>query len=65
MSAIRRTGGKIMTTLAIFTLGTIVTLITGTGAILIGLQEASDPRTRLRDLSDLEKKITGREEEKG
>ena len=54
-----------MTTLAIFTLGTIVTLITGTGAILIGLQEASDPRTRLRDLSDLEKKITGREEEKG
>ncbi|MGB7343478.1 MAG: hypothetical protein WBD20_04655 [Pirellulaceae bacterium] len=53
-----------MTSLAIFVLGVIVTLITGVGAILIGLEEASDPeQSRVQDLTDLEKKIVGRNAE--
>jgi hypothetical protein len=48
--------------IAILILGIIVTAITGTGAVLVGLQEAADPRTRTQDLSELEKKVTGRDE---
>ena len=63
MFAVRLARGKIMTTLAIFVLGLIVTVITGAGAILIGLQEASDPsQSRVQDLTDLERKIVGRDE---
>ncbi len=55
-----------MTSLAIFVLGVIVTVITGAGAVLIGLQEASDPdQSRVQDLTDLEKQIVGRDEEPG
>lgn len=50
-----------MTSLAIFVLGLIVTVITGTGAVMIGLQEASDPgQSRVQDLTPMEKKIVGR-----
>ncbi len=50
-----------MTTVAIFLLGVIVTIITGLGAVLIGLQEAADPRqSRVEDLSDIEKQLVGR-----
>jgi len=50
-----------MTSFAIFALGLIVTGITATGAILIGLQEASDPgQSRVEDLTKLEKQIVGR-----
>ena len=50
-----------MTSFAIFALGLIVTAITGTGALLIGLQEASDPgQSRLEDLTQLEKSIVDR-----
>ncbi len=66
MFAVRLARGKIMTTLAIFVLGLIVTVITGAGAILIGLQEASDPsQSRVQDLTDLERKIVGRDEKAG
>jgi hypothetical protein len=52
-----------MTTLAIFALGLIVTAITGCGAVLIGLQEASDPKqSRVEDLTDLEKQIVNRDD---
>ena len=52
-----------MTSFAIFVLGLVVTSITGAGAILIGLQEASDPdQSRIQDLTDLEKQIVGRDE---
>ncbi len=55
-----------MTSFAIFVLGLIVTAITGAGAILIGLQEASDSeQSRIQDLTDLEKEIVGRNEETG
>ena len=51
-----------MTSLAIFVLGVIVTLVTGAGAILIGLEEASDPdQSRIQDLTGLEKQIVGRD----
>lgn len=51
-----------MTSFTIFVLGLLVTALTGTGAILIGLQEASDPeQSRPDDLTDIEKKIVGRE----
>ncbi len=50
-----------MTSFAIFVLGLVVTLITGAGAILIGLQEASDPtQSRVEELTTLEKRIVGR-----
>ena len=50
-----------MTSIAIFVLGLIVTFITGAGATLIGLQEASDPgQSRVEDLTDLEKQFVGR-----
>ena len=50
-----------MTSLAIFVLGLVVTAITGAGAILIGLQEASDPdQSRVEDLTTIEKQIVGR-----
>lgn len=55
-----------MTSLAIFALGVIVTLITGTGAMLIGLEEASDPdQSRIQELTDFEKQIVGRDNETG
>jgi hypothetical protein len=51
-----------MTPIAIFVLGLIVTAITGAGAIMIGLQEASDPvQSRLEDLTEVEKKLVGRD----
>ena len=50
-----------MTSFAIFVLGLIVTVITGTGATMIGLQEAADPgQSRVEDLTALEKHIVGR-----
>lgn len=55
-----------MTTLAIFVLGVVVTIITGSGALLIGLQEASDPeQSRVQDLTALEKQLVGRDEVTG
>jgi len=52
-----------MNSLAIFILGSVVTAITGVGAILIGLQEASDPKqSRVQDLTDIEKEIVGRDQ---
>lgn len=55
-----------MTSFTIFVLGLFVTAITGAGAILIGLQEASDPsQSRVQDLTGLEKQIVGRNEETG
>ena len=55
-----------MTSLAIFALGLVVTCITGAGAILIGLQEASDPdQSQIQDLTKLEKQIVGRDEQTG
>ena len=55
-----------MTSLAVFVLGVIVTLITGAGAILIGLEEASDPdQSRIQDLTGIEKQIVGRDDETG
>jgi hypothetical protein len=55
-----------MTSLAIFVLGVIVTVITGAGAILIGLEEASDrDQSRVQDLTALEKQIVGRDEATG
>jgi len=55
-----------MTSFAIFVLGLIVTAITGAGAILIGLEEASDPeQSRVQDLTKIEKQIVGRDEETG
>ena len=50
-----------MTSIAIFVLGLVVTVITGTGAIMIGLQEAADPgQSRVEDLTAVEKQIVGR-----
>lgn len=50
-----------MTSLTIFVLGLIVTMITGTGAIMIGLQEAADTdHSRVEDLTNVEKQIVGR-----
>ncbi len=50
-----------MTSFAIFVLGLIVMLITGTGAVMIGLQEAADPdQSRVEDLTAVEKQIVGR-----
>lgn len=50
-----------MTSLTIFVLGLIVTVITGAGAVMIGLQEAADPgQSRVEDLTDVEKQIVGR-----
>lgn len=55
-----------MTSFAIFVLGLIVASITGIGAVLIGLEEASDgSQSRLQDLSQLEKNIVGRNEKTG
>ena len=55
-----------MTSLAIFVLGAVVTLITCAGAILIGLEEASDPdQSRIQDLTGIEKQIVGRDDETG
>lgn len=50
-----------MTTIAIFVLGLFVSGITFAGALLIGLQEASDPGlSRVEDLTEIEKKIVDR-----
>jgi hypothetical protein len=64
--AVCRARGKIMTSAAILVLGFIVTLITGAGALLIGLEEASDPeQSRIQDLTGVEKQIVGRDDETG
>jgi hypothetical protein len=56
-----RQGSSVMTLVAIFVLGLIVTSITGVGALLIGLQEAADPsQTRVEDLAQFEKQMVGR-----
>jgi hypothetical protein len=53
-----------MTSFAIFVLGLVVTAVTGAGAVLIGLQEASDPgHSRVEDLTTLEKQIVGRNDD--
>lgn len=45
----------------IFVLGFVVTVITGVGAVLIGLEEAGDPsHSKVENLTDLEKKIIQR-----
>lgn len=50
-----------MSTIAIFVLGLFVSGITLAGAVLIGLQEASDPAlSRMEDLTEIEKKIVDR-----
>ncbi len=50
-----------MSTLAIFTLGLIVTGITLSAVFLIGLDEAGDPaQSKLSDLSSLEKSLVDR-----
>ena len=50
-----------MSTLAIFIIGLIVTGLTLTAALLVGLQEAADPAlSRIEDLTEVEKKIVGR-----
>ena len=51
-----------MTSIAILFLGLIVTVITGTGAVMIGLQEAADQgQSRVEDLTGVEKQIVGRD----
>ena len=51
-----------MSVLAIFILGCIVTVVTGTAAVLVGLEEAADPtQSRVEDLTEFEKKVVGRE----
>lgn len=53
-----------MTSIAIFVLGLIVTVITGMGALLIGLEEAADENhSKVENLTALEKKIVGRSED--
>lgn len=55
-----------MTEFAIFAVGFVVASLTGVGAILIGLEEARDAsQSRLEDLTELEKKIVGRNDETG
>jgi hypothetical protein len=50
-----------MSTLAIFSLGLIVTGITLAAVFLIGLDEAGDPaQSKLSDLSSLEKSLVDR-----
>jgi hypothetical protein len=50
-----------MTVVGIFVLGTIVTVITGYAAFLVGLEEAADTtQSRVQDLTAIEKKIVGR-----
>lgn len=50
-----------MSTLAIFFLGLLVTGLTLTAVLLIGLSEAADPaHSRLSDLSALERKLVDR-----
>ena len=45
----------------IFVVGVIVSGLTLTAAVLVGLQEAADPAlSRIEDLTDAEKKIVGR-----
>ena len=51
-----------MSVLTIFVLGCIVTAVTGTAAVLVGLEEAADPtQSRVEDLTEFEKKLVGRE----
>jgi len=54
-----------MSTLAIFVVGLLVTGITLTAVLLIGLSEASDPaHSRLSDLSSIERALVGRSRER-
>jgi hypothetical protein len=53
-----------MSTLAIFVVGVLVTGITLTAVVLVGLSEASDPaHSRYSDLSTLERSLVGRSRE--
>jgi hypothetical protein len=53
-----------MSSLGIFVFGFIVTGITLTAVLLIGLSEAADPvHSRLSDLSPLERKLVERPDE--
>ncbi len=47
--------------IAIFVVGVFVSGLTLTAAVLVGLQEASDPSlSRIEDLTETEKKIVNR-----
>lgn len=51
-----------MSNAIIFILGLFVSGLTLSAAVMVGLQEASDPGlSRAEDLTDIEKKIVGRE----
>jgi len=51
-----------MTSLGIFLLGILVTAITLTAVLLVGLGEAADPlHSRAEDLSSIESKLVDRE----
>ena len=53
-----------MSVIAIFILGSIVTAVTATAAVLVGLEEAADPcHSRVEDLTEFEKRLVGRESE--
>lgn len=50
-----------MSTLGIFILGLLVTGLTFSATVLVGLQEAADESlTRVQDLTEFEKKVAGR-----
>ncbi len=50
-----------MSTLVIFIVGLFVSGLTLAAALLVGLQEASDPAlSRIEDLTEVEKTIVGR-----
>ena len=54
-------GIEAMTVIAIFILGLFVSGLTLTAAVLVGLQEASDPvLSRVDELTEIEKKIVDR-----
>ena len=53
-----------MSIVAIFILGCIVTAVTGTAAVLVGLDEAADhTQSRIEDLTEFERRLVGRESE--
>jgi len=50
-----------MSTLGIFILGLFITGLTISATVMVGIQEAADESlTQVEDLTELEKKITGR-----
>jgi hypothetical protein len=53
-----------MSTLAIFVVGFLVTTISITAAVFVGLSEAGDPaHSRISDLSDFERALVDREQD--